>query len=221
MTEVEVEFPVPDRVPWSAEVSISIAKSTNTVEKRVVSRLHVVFRSKLAGVMPPRTTRRCRQNQDGMEAPTQGQSVGESSTPRVQVVAEKERFARTAHEIGRPERVEPNPADAEDWLNILEKCFDMMNCPEERKRDEFLGLKQGSLSETEYERKYTELSQYADVIVASKSDRCRRFERGLRFEIRTPVTTIAKWKDFSQLVETALRVEQSITEEKSVVELSR
>ncbi|KAL0551526.1 hypothetical protein IC582_010615 [Cucumis melo] len=155
---------------------------------------------------------------------------------------------------------------------MLEKCFDVMNCPEERKvrlatfllqkeaegwwksilarrsdaraldwqtfrgifedkyytstyceakRDEFLGLKQGSLSVAEYERKYTELSRYADVIVASESDRCRRFERGLRFEIRTPVTAIAKWTNFSQLVETALRVEQSITEEKSAVELSR
>ncbi|KAL0533781.1 hypothetical protein IC582_027827 [Cucumis melo] len=155
---------------------------------------------------------------------------------------------------------------------MLGKCFDVMNCPEERKvrlatfllqkeaegwwksilvrrsdaraldwqtfrgifedkyypstyceakRDEFLGLKQGSLSVAEYERKYTELSRYADVIVASESDRCRRFERGLRFEIRTPVTAIAKWTNFSQLVETALRVEQSITEEKSVVELSR
>ncbi|KAL0549270.1 hypothetical protein IC582_013751 [Cucumis melo] len=155
---------------------------------------------------------------------------------------------------------------------MLEKCFDVMNCPEERKvrlatfllqkeaegwwkfilarrsdaraldwqtfrgifkdkyypstyceakRDEFLGLKQGSLSVAEYERKYTELSRYADVIIASESDRCRRFERGLRLEIRTPVTTIAKWTNFSELVETALRVEQSITEEKSAVELSR
>ncbi|KAA0046124.1 DNA/RNA polymerases superfamily protein [Cucumis melo var. makuwa] len=91
----------------------------------------------------------------------------------------------------------------------------------EAKRDEFLGLKQGSLSVAEYEKKYTELSRYADVIVASESDRCRRFERGLRFEIRTPVTAIAKCTNFSQLVETALRVERSITEEKSAVELSR
>ncbi|KAL0539688.1 hypothetical protein IC582_023904 [Cucumis melo] len=155
---------------------------------------------------------------------------------------------------------------------MLEKCFDVMNCLEERKvrlvtfllkkeaegwwksilarrsdaraldcqtfrgifedkyypstyceakKDEFLGLKQGSLSVAEYERKYTELSPYAHVIVASESDRCRRFERRLRFEIRTPVTAIAKWTNFSQLVETALRVEQSITEEKSAVELSR
>ncbi|KAA0040198.1 DNA/RNA polymerases superfamily protein [Cucumis melo var. makuwa] len=175
--------------------------------------------------MPPRTGRRCRQNQDGMQGPTQDPSVGESSTLRVRGGAGKEQFARTTQEIGRPDRVEPSdqekverlkkleatvfegstdPADAENWLNMLEKCFDVMNCPEERKtfrgifedkyyhntyceakRDEFLGLKQGSLSLAEYERKYTELSRYAD------------------------------------LVETALRVEQSITEEKSAVELSR
>ncbi|KAA0067850.1 uncharacterized protein E6C27_scaffold2484G00600 [Cucumis melo var. makuwa] len=104
---------------------------------------------------------------------------------------------------------------------MLEKCFDVMNCPEERKarlatfllqkeaegrwksilarrsdactldwqtfrgifedkyypstyceakRDEFLGLKQGSLLVDEYEMKYTELSRYANVIVASESD---------------------------------------------------
>ncbi|TYK15838.1 uncharacterized protein E5676_scaffold637G00090 [Cucumis melo var. makuwa] len=154
---------------------------------------------------------------------------------------------------------------------MLERCFDVMNCSEERKvrlatfllqkeaerwwksilarrsdaraldwqafrgifedkyypgtyceakRDEFLRLKQGSLLMAEYERKYTELSQYADVIVAFESDRCRRFERRLPFEIRTPVTAIAKWTNFSQVVETALRMEQSITEEKPAVELS-
>ncbi|KAA0043429.1 uncharacterized protein E6C27_scaffold1639G00390 [Cucumis melo var. makuwa] len=168
--------------------------------------------------MPPRTSRRRRQNQDGMQGPTQGQSVGESSTPRVQVGAGNERFARTGQEIGRPERAEPSdpekayiieqlkklgatvfegftdPADAENWLNMLEKCFDVMNCPEKRKvrlatfllQNEAEGwwksilarrsdarLKQGSLSVAEYEKKYTELSRYVDVIVASESDRCQ------------------------------------------------
>ncbi|KAA0056177.1 uncharacterized protein E5676_scaffold206G00020 [Cucumis melo var. makuwa] len=162
-----------------------------------------------------------------MQGPTQGPSVGESSILRVQGGAGNEQFARIAEEIGRPDRAEPSdpekayeierlkklgatvfegstdPADAENWLNMLEKCFDEMNCPEERKTfrgifedkyypstyceakmDEFLGLKQGSLSVAEYERKYTELLRYADVIVASESDRCRRFERGLRSEIQ-------------------------------------
>ncbi|KAA0053247.1 DNA/RNA polymerases superfamily protein [Cucumis melo var. makuwa] len=198
--------------------------------------------------MPPRTSRRHRQNQNGMQGPTQGPSVGEFSILGVRGEAGNEQFARTTQEIGRLDRVEPSdpekaygiervnklgatvfegstdPADAENWLNMLEKCFDVMNCPEERKvrlatfllqkeaegwwksilarrsdahaldwktfrgifedkyypstyceakRDEFLGLKQGSLLVAEYERKYTEISRYADVIVAYESDRCR------------------------------------------------
>ncbi|KAA0035073.1 uncharacterized protein E6C27_scaffold57G001380 [Cucumis melo var. makuwa] len=306
---VEIDFPVPvdclslRKLHYRLPVSLGLlVKSVNfesrqiQVQKSVVRRLHAIFRSKVAGVMPPRTGRQRRQNQDGMQGPTQGPSVGESSTLGVRGGAGNEQFARTTQEIGRTDRAEPSDpekaygierlkklgatvfegstdlADAENWLNMLEKCFDVMNCPEERKvrlatfllqkeakgwwksilarrsdaraldwqtfrgifedkyypstyceakRDEFLGLKQGSLSVAEYERKYTELSRYADVIIASESDRCRRFERGLRFEIRTPVTAIAKWTNFSQLVETALRVEQSITEEKSAVELSR
>ncbi|KAA0032974.1 uncharacterized protein E5676_scaffold482G00290 [Cucumis melo var. makuwa] len=255
---VEIEFSVPDRLPYSAEASLSIA------------------------IMPPRTGRRRRQNEDRMQGP----SVGESSTLRVRGGAGNEQFARTAQEIGRPDRAEPSdpekayvierlkkleatvfedstdPVDVKNWLNMLENCFDVMNFPEERKvrlaifllqkeaegwwksilarrsdaraldwqtfrgifedkyypstyckakRDDFLGLKQGLLSVAEYKRKYTELSQYTAVIVASESDRCRRFEKGLHFEIRTPAIAIAKWTNFSQLVETALRVEQSIT----------
>ena len=49
----------------------------------------------------------------------------------------------------------------------------------------------------EYERKYIELSRYADGIVASKLDRCRKFERQLRYEICTLITVIAKWSKFS------------------------
>ncbi|TYK27287.1 uncharacterized protein E5676_scaffold244G00580 [Cucumis melo var. makuwa] len=71
--------------------------------------------------------------------------------------ARNEQFARTVEEIGRPDRVEhidpekaygierlkklgatvfegsTDPADVENLLNMLEKCFDVMNCPKERK----------------------------------------------------------------------------------------
>uniref|UniRef100_A0A9I9E2M5 Uncharacterized protein n=1 Tax=Cucumis melo TaxID=3656 RepID=A0A9I9E2M5_CUCME len=60
------------------------------------------------GVMPPRTGRRRRQNQDGMQGLTQGPSVGESSTLRVRGGAGNEQFARTTQEIGRPDRAEPS-----------------------------------------------------------------------------------------------------------------
>ncbi|KAA0047291.1 retrotransposon protein, putative, Ty3-gypsy subclass [Cucumis melo var. makuwa] len=134
-------------------------------------------------VMPPRTSRRHRQNQDGMQGPTQGQSVGESSTPRVQVGAGNERFARTMQEIGRGST---NPADAENWLNMLEKCFDVRNYPEERK-DHFQWLsKRGSIP-----------------------------------SFHGMLTLLWLLRVTGAEVETALCVEQSITEEKSAVELSR
>ncbi|KAA0063141.1 uncharacterized protein E5676_scaffold1213G00160 [Cucumis melo var. makuwa] len=161
-----------------------------------------------------------------------GQSARESSTLRVHVGVGNEQFARYAKEIGRPERAKASdpkksykiewlkklqatvfkgstdPAAADEWLNMLENFFDVMDCSKERKvrltifllkkkaegwwksilsrrsdertldwqtfrgifedkyypstyceakRDEFLGLKQGSLSVAEYERKYTKL----------------------------------------------------------------
>ncbi|KAA0055470.1 DNA/RNA polymerases superfamily protein [Cucumis melo var. makuwa] len=204
--------------------------------------LHAVFRAKTVG--GPGGSVITWQNQDGTQDPTQGQSERGSSTPRGQNEVGNERFARSSQEIGRPERARPSnpekmcgierlkklgatvfegstdPADVEMFRGIFEeKYYPTTYC--EAKRDEFLELKQGSLLVVEYEMKYTELSRYAEMIVASESDRCRRFERGLRFELRTPVTAIAKWTNFSQLVETALRVEQSIVEEKSAMELSR
>ncbi|KAA0041492.1 Gag protease polyprotein [Cucumis melo var. makuwa] len=198
-----------------------------------------------------------------MQGPTQGPSIGESSTLRVRGEAGNEQFARIAQEIGRLERAEPSdpekaygierlkklratvfegstdPPDAENWLNMLEKCFDVMNCPEERKvrLTTFLLQKEAEgwwksilarCSDTRaldwqtfrgiFEDKY-----YPSTYCKAKRDEfmgCQRFERGSRFEIRTPVTAIAKWMNFSQLVETALLVEQSITKEKSAVELS-
>ncbi|KAA0046779.1 uncharacterized protein E6C27_scaffold216G00650 [Cucumis melo var. makuwa] len=202
-----------------------------------------------------------------MQGNTQGPSVGESSTLRVRGGAENKQFARTTQEIGRPDRVEPsdlekaygieqlkklgatvfegstNPADAENWLNMLEKCFDVMNCPEERKvrLTTFLLQKEAegwwkSISARRSDARALDWQTFRGIFQdkyypstilrsqeggVSRSDRCRRFEIGLRFEIRTPVTAIAKWTNFSELVETALRVEQRITEEKSAVKLSR
>uniref|UniRef100_A0A9I9E6V8 CCHC-type domain-containing protein n=1 Tax=Cucumis melo TaxID=3656 RepID=A0A9I9E6V8_CUCME len=64
-----------------------------------------------SGVMPPRTGRRHRQNQDGMQGPTQGPFVGESSTLRVRGGAGNEQFVRTTQEIGRPDRAGPISRD--------------------------------------------------------------------------------------------------------------
>ncbi|XP_038877203.1 uncharacterized protein LOC120069501 [Benincasa hispida] len=136
-----------------------------------------------------------------------------------------------------------DPADAEEWMNQIEKCFKVMRCPKKRKvslatfllqkkvedwwkllknrkgdqeeicweefqksfferfyprsfrdmkQDEFLQVMQGNMTVAEYELKYTELSKYALNIVVDEKERCRRFEIGLKQEIRTPITTIAE-----------------------------
>ncbi|TYK11985.1 reverse transcriptase [Cucumis melo var. makuwa] len=183
-----------------------------SIEKSIVGRLYAVFRSKLVGSL--------------------------EGCPKSSGWGRKRAFARTTEEIGRLERVEPSdpekayrierlkklgaivfeaspdPADVEDWLNMVEKYFDVMNCPEERK----VGLATFLLQK--------EVERWWNSILARRSDAhtldwCQRFERGFRFEIRIPITTIAKWTNFSQLVETVFHVEQSITEEKSAVHLSR
>ncbi|KAA0066851.1 reverse transcriptase [Cucumis melo var. makuwa] len=291
---VEIELPVPDTLPTSAESSESNSSTwlelyvefvhvemfwlAGIVREDDVCWLHAVFRAKTAGgpgggVMPPPTSKRRRPNQDGMQYPTQGQSERGSSTPRGQNEVESERFARSAQEISRPERARPSdpekmygierlkklgatvfegstdPADTKVWLNMLEKCFDVMSCLQERKvrlatfllqkeaegwwksiiarrndartldwqtfrgifdekyypttyceakRDEFLELKQGSLSVAEYERKYTKLSRYAEMIVASDSDRCRSGIRGREQRRFTPGVNVTGCQDFKR-----------------------
>lgn len=56
--------------------------------------------------------------------------------------------------------------------------------------------------------------------MATKEQRCQRFEKGLREAIRTPISAVAKWTNFLQLIETALRVEQSLSQRKEDVEIS-
>ncbi|KAL2474883.1 CCHC-type domain-containing protein [Abeliophyllum distichum] len=56
----------------------------------------------------------------------------------------------------------------------------------------------------EYQRRFMELSKYATLLIANEADRYRRFEGGLRKDIRVAVTG-GDYKDFGKLVEAALR----------------
>ena len=117
---------------------------------------------------------------------------------------------------------------AEDWWRLIEhksadvgsltwadfkKSFQEKYYPKsfcDEKRKEFLNLVQGGMTVAEYEKKFTELAKYALALIAEEADKCKRFEDGLRSEIRTPVTASTEWTDFAKLVEAALRVEKSI-----------
>ncbi|XP_022846659.1 uncharacterized protein LOC111369392 isoform X2 [Olea europaea var. sylvestris] len=82
------------------------------------------------------------------------------------------------------------------------------------KQEEFLKLVQGQMTVAEYQVRFIELSKYAQVLVSNEIDKCRRFENGLREEIRS-VVTAAGWNVFGKLVESALRVEKSISDRPS------
>ena len=52
-----------------------------------------------------------------------------------------------------------------------------------KKQWEFVNLRQGTMTVTEYEIQFIQLSQYAPRMVAREKDRCRHFEKGLNYEI--------------------------------------
>ncbi|XP_017635768.1 uncharacterized protein LOC108477786 [Gossypium arboreum] len=69
-----------------------------------------------------------------------------------------------------------------------------------QKCKEFLGLKQGRMSVTEYEREFVRLSKYAQECMPTEAKMCRRFEDGLNEDIRVLVG-ILELKEFVVLVE--------------------
>ncbi|KAL5831764.1 hypothetical protein ACOSQ4_017118 [Xanthoceras sorbifolium] len=77
--------------------------------------------------------------------------------------------------------------------------------------NEFYKLVQGSMTVDTYEKKFTELSKAAPHIVENEVNRCRKFEEGLRHEIKTYVSA-AEHIEYGKLVESALRVERNINE---------
>lgn len=77
---------------------------------------------------------------------------------------------------------------------------------------EFLELAQGYMTVREYEDKFISLSRFAQPLVSKEVDMCRRFEDGLRRDIRMIVTAVG-WTDLLGLVEAAKRVELCISEQ--------
>ena len=75
------------------------------------------------------------------------------------------------------------------WPRFL-KVFNDEYFPEmvqDQKVQEFLNLKQGNTTVVEYNAKFIELSRYAPHIVSMESCKARRFEAGLRWNIRNKV----------------------------------
>ncbi|TYK26572.1 putative Retrotransposon protein [Cucumis melo var. makuwa] len=252
---VEIELPVPDTLPTSAESSES--NSSTWLElyfesvhvemfcyftNQVMSRLHLVFSVLVGSTGIVRGDDVCWLHAV-FRAKTVGGPGGGVTTLESchHVPADDAGRIRTGRRIlpkvnlkgdlvPREVRIRQGVSDLLDlhrrsvWLNMLKKCFDVMSCPQEQKVRVAIFLLQKEAEgwwKSNVARRNDARTLDWQTFRGIFEEKCHRFKRGLHFEIRTPVTAIAKWTYFSQLVETALRVEQSIVEEKSEMELSR
>ena len=78
------------------------------------------------------------------------------------------------------------------------------------KIEEFFKLEQKNMSVSEYEKKFSELVRLVSYIQADEVLKCKRFLAGLQHRIRVHLSVVPQNR-FGDLVEAALRVEQSTT----------
>ncbi|KAG8363734.1 hypothetical protein BUALT_Bualt19G0053100 [Buddleja alternifolia] len=81
----------------------------------------------------------------------------------------------------------------------------------DQKAVEFLELVQGNNTVGEYEAKFTELSRFASQVISSENLKARKFERGLRYELRKQVT-ILRLLTFTEVLDRAFIAEKEAEE---------
>ena len=75
------------------------------------------------------------------------------------------------------------------------------------KAQEFLELRQGTMTMMEYMARFTELERFSDDYVATDMAKVRRFENGLKLSIRGKIVGL-RLQDMDSMVETALAIER-------------
>ena len=79
------------------------------------------------------------------------------------------------------------------------------------KAQEFLELKQGTMTVIEYVARFTELARFADNYVATNMANVRRFENGQKLSIRGRIVGL-RLQDMDSMVGTTLTIEREIEE---------
>ena len=79
---------------------------------------------------------------------------------------------------------------------------------------EFLELKQGTMTVLEYVARFTELARFADDNVATDMAKVRRFENGLKLSIRGRIVGL-RLQDMDSMVGTTLTIEREIEDARS------
>ena len=82
------------------------------------------------------------------------------------------------------------------------------------KAQEFLVLKQGTMTAMDYVARFTELARFADDYVATNMAKVRRFENGLKLSIRVRIVGL-RLQEMDSMVGTALTIEREIEDARS------
>ena len=82
------------------------------------------------------------------------------------------------------------------------------------KAQEFLELKQGTMTVMDYVARFMELARFADDYVATGMAKVRRFENGLKLSIRGRIVGL-RLRDMDSMVGTALTIEREIEDARS------
>ncbi|XP_028078909.1 uncharacterized protein LOC114280732 [Camellia sinensis] len=96
---------------------------------------------------------------------------------------------------------------------FMEKYFP--NSLRQEMIQEFLQLKQGKMSVTQYVNCFEALSRYASAIVANEEDKVRQFEWGLDTDIRRRLIAV-QLSTYAQIVDRALIVERELADSKRI-----
>ena len=87
------------------------------------------------------------------------------------------------------------------------------------KAQEFLELRQGTMTVLEYVVRFTELARFSDDYVATDMAKVRRFENGLKLSIRGRIVGL-HLQDMDSMVGTALTIEREMEDARSAREAS-
>ena len=82
------------------------------------------------------------------------------------------------------------------------------------KAQEFLELKQGTMTVIEYMARFTELARFANDYMATDLAKVRRFENGLRLSIRGRIVGL-RLQDMDSMVGTAMTIEREMEDARS------
>ena len=85
------------------------------------------------------------------------------------------------------------------------------------KAQEFLELKQGTMTVLEYVARFTELAPFSNDYVATDMAKVRRFENGLKLSIRVRIVDL-RLQDMDSIVGMALTIEREIKDTRSTLD---